>query len=62
MNYRQIEMLLRDNGWVYVRATGSHRHFRHPDRIGTVTVPYHGSAKDLPARLVSSILRQAGLR
>jgi len=33
-----IRRLLAD-GWVHVRTTGSHRHFRHPTKPGTVTVP-----------------------
>ncbi|HTD38025.1 MAG TPA: type II toxin-antitoxin system HicA family toxin [Candidatus Limnocylindrales bacterium] len=62
MNYRQIEMMLRNDGWVWFRTRGSHRHFRHPVKPGIVTVPYHGGSADLSRPLVRSILRQAGLR
>ncbi|MBV8370334.1 MAG: type II toxin-antitoxin system HicA family toxin [Candidatus Eremiobacteraeota bacterium] len=62
MNYRQIEKLLRNNGWVRVRSKGSHRHFRHPSKQGTITVPYHGGGARISPGTVLSILKQAGLR
>jgi predicted RNA binding protein YcfA (HicA-like mRNA interferase family) len=44
-----------------VRTTGSHRHYRHPTKPGTVTVPGHPS-KDLPPGTLNSVLKQAGLK
>ncbi len=34
-----IKELKRD-GWELVRVNGSHHHFRHPTKPGTVTVPH----------------------
>jgi predicted RNA binding protein YcfA (HicA-like mRNA interferase family) len=62
MNYRQIEMILRNDGWVWVRSKGSHRLFRHPVKPGMVTVPYHGRSYEIPLGTIRMILRQAGLR
>ncbi|MCC6621984.1 MAG: type II toxin-antitoxin system HicA family toxin [Deltaproteobacteria bacterium] len=28
------------DGWYEVRVKGSHRHFKHPDKPGIVTVPH----------------------
>jgi predicted RNA binding protein YcfA (HicA-like mRNA interferase family) len=40
--------------------TGSHRHFRHPTKKATVTVPDH-QGQDLHPETLKSILRQAEL-
>jgi predicted RNA binding protein YcfA (HicA-like mRNA interferase family) len=53
--------LIKDDGWVQVRQTGSHRQFQHPTKSGGVTVSGHPS-RDLPPGIVNSIMKQAGLR
>jgi predicted RNA binding protein YcfA (HicA-like mRNA interferase family) len=53
--------LVENDGWVLVRTTGSHRHYQHPTKPGTVTIAGRPS-KDLAPGTWSSILRQAGLR
>nr|WP_284041446.1 type II toxin-antitoxin system HicA family toxin [Halomonas olivaria] len=42
-----------------VRVNGSHHHFRHPAKPGTVTVPH--PKKDLKTGLVRGIRKSAGL-
>ena len=56
---RAIRLVERD-GWELVRIRGSHRHFRHATKLGTVTIP-GGLSKQIPIGLWRSILRQAGL-
>ena len=58
---RDILKMLRRDGWHLERQVGSHRHFRHPRKKGTVTVNGHDS-DTLPHWLVGSILNQAGLK
>jgi predicted RNA binding protein YcfA (HicA-like mRNA interferase family) len=41
-----------------IRMGGSHKHLRHPDHPGTVTVPHPKS--DLPIGTLKSIERQSG--
>ncbi len=53
-------MVERD-GWYRVRTTGSHRHFPHPVKSGTVTIPGK-PGKDLRESTWQGILRQAGLK
>ncbi|ENU43213.1 MULTISPECIES: type II toxin-antitoxin system HicA family toxin [Acinetobacter calcoaceticus/baumannii complex] len=53
-----IKMIEAD-GWYEVRVTGSHHHFKHPNKKGLVTIPH--PKKDLPSGTVKSILKQAGL-
>lgn len=53
--------MLRDDGWALVMTKGSHRQYRHPTKIGRVTVAGHGR-DDLKPKTWNSILKQAGLR
>ena len=55
-----IRRLLAD-GWVLVRTTGGHRHYRHPTRPGTVTVSGKPS-ETLKEGTWNSIQKQAGWR
>lgn len=50
---------LEADGWQLVRVKGSHHHFKHPAKSGTVTVPH--PKKDLGTGLVRAILKEAGL-
>jgi predicted RNA binding protein YcfA (HicA-like mRNA interferase family) len=59
MNSSKLIRMLEDGGWTQVRVTGSHHHFKHPQRKGLVTVPH--PKKDLPIGTVKSILKAAGL-
>jgi predicted RNA binding protein YcfA (HicA-like mRNA interferase family) len=52
--------LVKSDGWQHVRTTGSHRHFRHSEKRGTVTIPGHPS-DELAIGTKLSILKQAGL-
>jgi predicted RNA binding protein YcfA (HicA-like mRNA interferase family) len=52
---RVIVRLIEADGWRQVRQTGSHRHYRHPVKPGTVTVPGH-PRDDLHPKTQSSIL------
>ncbi|MGI8715964.1 MAG: type II toxin-antitoxin system HicA family toxin [Solirubrobacteraceae bacterium] len=61
MKVREIIKLIEDDGWRQVRQTGSHRHYRHPAKPGTVTVAGK-SSDELHPKTQASILTQAGLR
>ena len=58
--FRDLEKMLRADGWARVRATGSHYIFPHPTK-GTVTVPYHGANNEIAPGTLKAILKQAGL-
>jgi predicted RNA binding protein YcfA (HicA-like mRNA interferase family) len=60
LSSREIIRLLENAGWREVRATGSHHHFRHAQRPGTVTVPH--PVKDMPRGTLRSIERQSGVK
>jgi len=44
--FRDLEKMLKADGWVFDRASGSHYLHKHPTK-GTVIVPFHGSNKKL---------------
>ena len=60
MDSRAVIKALEAAGWVEVRVKGSHHHFRHPSRQGTVTVPH--PAKDIPLGTLRSIEKHSGVR
>ena len=59
MRFREVEKLLRRDGWYQVKQKGSHHQYKHPVKKGKVTVPEHGG--DIHIDVVKSILRQAGI-
>lgn len=60
MNFRQAEKMIQADGWCYSYANGSHYYYRHPKKLGKVTIPNHGN-EELHPKIVKSIKRQAGL-
>ncbi len=61
MKIRDILRLLRDDGWFLVASRGSHQQFKHPSKLGRVTVAGHLN-DDLAPKTLRSILEQAGLK
>jgi predicted RNA binding protein YcfA (HicA-like mRNA interferase family) len=57
---RDVIRLIEADGWRHVRTTGSHRHYKHPQKPNVVTVPGH-PGDDLPAGTLKSIMRSSGL-
>jgi len=58
MRSSYIKKMLEKDGWVLVRVTGSHHHFKHPEKPGLVTLPHPKS--EVPKGTLRSIWRQAG--
>ena len=58
---KEIIDFVEGNGWYLVRQKGSHKHYRHQFKTGTVTIPYSGN-DDIPPGTANSILKQAGLK
>jgi predicted RNA binding protein YcfA (HicA-like mRNA interferase family) len=59
MDSKAIIKQIQADGWVLVHTKGSHHQFKHPTKLGKVTVPH--PKKDLPLSTAKSILKQAGL-
>lgn len=60
MTAKEIEKLLLQDGWVAIKQVGSHRQYKHPDKIGKITIPMHKG--DVSKGTANSILKQAGLK
>ena len=56
---REIIKRLEADGWELARIKGSHHHFQHKSKSGTVTVKH--PQKDIPEGTKQNILKQAGL-
>ncbi|MCQ8179626.1 type II toxin-antitoxin system HicA family toxin [Methylomonas sp. SURF-1] len=61
MKVSEILNRLQVDGWVLIATRGSHRQFKHPSKIGRVTVAGKPS-DDLAPGTLNSILKQAGLK
>lgn len=60
MKFREMERIVKDDGWYWAYTQGSHYHYYHDTKQGKVTIPNHPG--DIPKRVVNSILKQAGLK
>lgn len=60
MRFREVEKLILQDGWYQVNQVGSHHQYKHPTKLGKVTIPEH-KGKDINPSVAKSILRQAGL-
>ncbi|ADE13337.1 YcfA family protein [Nitrosococcus halophilus Nc 4] len=59
MKVGDILQKLKDDGWYLHSIRGSHRQFKHPSKLGRVTVPGK-PGDDLAPGTVNSIFKQAG--
>jgi len=60
MDSRELIKLIEKDGWKLVAVRGSHHQYKHPTKPGKVTIPH--PRKNMKAKTVNSILKQAGLR
>ncbi len=61
MKVRDVQKLIRNDGWYQVAQKGSHRQFKHPVKSGRVTVAGH-PAQEMAKGTFGNILKQAGLK
>jgi predicted RNA binding protein YcfA (HicA-like mRNA interferase family) len=59
---REILKSLKSDGWYEVRQKGSHKQFRHPSKLGLVTISYHKLSDDIAPGTLHSILKQAQIK
>lgn len=61
LKVKEILTMLKEDGWFLYAQKGSHRQFKHPEKLGKVTV--NGKPGDtLFQELLNSIFKQAGWR
>ncbi|MCZ7564513.1 MAG: type II toxin-antitoxin system HicA family toxin [Burkholderiales bacterium] len=61
MKVSEVLRMLQDDGWFLVATRGSHRQFKHPTKLGRVTVAGKPS-DDLAPGTLNSILKQGGFK
>ncbi|MCC6776534.1 MAG: type II toxin-antitoxin system HicA family toxin [Hyphomicrobiales bacterium] len=61
MKVREAIELIESDGWFQVATRGSHRQYKHPRKVGRVTIAGKPS-DDLAPGTLNSILKQAGLK
>ena len=60
MTAKEIEKILKADGWYFVAAKGSHHQSKHAVKTGKITVPNHKG--DIPIGTAKAILKQAELK
>lgn len=60
MTFREMEKIIKADGWYFYDAKGSHYQYKHPEKKGIVTIPHHKG--DIPKGTANSIFKQAGLK
>ena len=60
MKYRDLIKRVEADGWRFLRMKGSHGQYKHPLKLGRVTLAGK-PGKDVPEGTLKSILKQAGL-
>jgi predicted RNA binding protein YcfA (HicA-like mRNA interferase family) len=58
---RDAIKLIESDGWYLIASKGSHRQYKHPIKLGRVTIAGHPSHELAPGTF-NSILKQAQLR
>jgi predicted RNA binding protein YcfA (HicA-like mRNA interferase family) len=58
---RDIIRLIEEDGWYQVDTKGSYRQYKHPTKVGRVTIAGHLN-DDLAPGTLNSILKQAKLK
>jgi predicted RNA binding protein YcfA (HicA-like mRNA interferase family) len=61
MKVKAVLKILEKERWYLARTKGSHRQFKHPNKLGLVTVPGKLSDELAPGTL-ASILKQSGIK
>ena len=57
---KDMERILKKDGWIFKNQEGSHKHYIHPTKPGKVTIPFH--SKELKRKTEDVVYKQAGLK
>ena len=58
---REVERILRENGFHYVKTEGSHFKWTNDETRRSTAVPFHAN-RALPQGTLKAIFRQAGIK
>lgn len=57
---REVIKILVADGWYEVNCEGDHHQFKHPTKLGRVTVTH--PVKDIPLKTLKAIEKQSGVK
>lgn len=60
MTFREIKKILKANGWVLIRVSGSHHQYRKTGCPNSITVPNH-NGRDLTIGVLKDLEKKTGL-
>ena len=60
MKVHELIKLVEKDGWILIATRGSHRQYKHPIKLGRVTIPGK-LGDDVRIGTLNSALRQAGI-
>ncbi len=60
MTFKEIEKILKKDGWYLYRIVGSHYQYKHNTKKGKVTIPRHN--KEIKKGTIESIYKQAKIK
>lgn len=60
MTFREVEKILKNNGWKCIRTNGSHCQFKKDGSGPTIPVPCH-SGKDISIGVLKNLQKGTGL-
>ena len=61
MKSSELLRILKKDGWFEVRQAGSHIIMRHPEKEGSLSVPFHG-ADEVNKGLLNGLLKKANIK
>jgi predicted RNA binding protein YcfA (HicA-like mRNA interferase family) len=61
MRVRDVIRTIEDDGWYLIVTKGSYRQYKHPAKLGRVTIAGH-PGHDMALGTLNSVLKQAGLK
>lgn len=60
MNFKVVEKIVKADGWVLVRVTGSHYQYKKIGVAESLVIPYHGK-KDISIGVMKNLENISGL-
>ncbi len=60
MSFKQIERIIKKDGWVEVRVNGSHHQYKKIGCTSLVVIPSHGS-RDISIGVIKNLEKITGL-
>jgi predicted RNA binding protein YcfA (HicA-like mRNA interferase family) len=54
--------LIENEGWYMARHKGSHRQFKHPFKMGLITISGHKLSDEVAKGTLNSVLKQAEIK